>query len=323
MWKSILRALVLLLALPHCQPEQGLEQRAPSIPESQTETSESSEVKAPVRERDGLKEQLARLRDKQACNRLMGCDPAIAIKQFGRSGLPEVLSTLRAIPIDGRYWQLKLIEILGQLGDTRGVEFLKEQLTQKRWEVRCRSALALAQIRDPRSIDALRQLYATQGDIATEAAALFALANLKERIDGVAAREVLIKRLPRDQEALGALNPGHYAFLAELVGIAQLRASLQLARWGAMHKDRFTRMAALESLALLKDREGIPYAITRLEDTSPGVRRQALRTLRVISAKRAFTRPEHWQDWCEQRDCLAPLRKLRDSPRSEGTIESR
>ena len=90
-----------------------------------------------------------------------------------------------------------------------------------------------------------------------------------------------------------------------------------------MHKDRFTRMASLETLAALKDREGIPYAVTRLDDPSPGVKRQALRTLRVITGKRALTRPEHWRDWCEQRQCLKPLRALRDSAVPGRTVKPR
>ena len=198
---------------------------------------------------------------------------------------------------------------------------LHEALKQSRWEVRCRAALALARIADPKSITPLTALLERHHDMTSDAAALHALAALGQAVGGAPARQALSALLPRDRAELGTLNPGHFAFLAELVGAAQLREGLQLARWGAMHKDRFTRMASLKTLALLKDREGVPYAMTRLDDASPGVKRQALRTLRVITGKRAFTRPEHWQDWCEQRQCLAPLRALRGSGAPRGAVQ--
>ena len=88
---------------------------------------------------------------------------------------------------------------------------------------------------------------------------------------------MLSRSLPISKEDLVSINPGHFAFLVELVGIAKLRPSLQLVRWGIMHRDRYTRMAALKTAIQLKDDEAVPYIITRLDDPSPGVQRQALR----------------------------------------------
>ena len=334
MRKFIILASALAITLVNCQGEQASKEHlneraapetthAPETPLEAVPETPASTSDAPPSELTRLETHVYHLMDKRSCNRVMGCDPEIAIMQFGRDATPTLLEAFRRNPIDGRYWQIKAIDILGQLGDTRALPVLISALEQARWEVRCRSAVALGRIADARAEAPLRALLATNQDVATTAAALFGLSALKQSVDGIDARDALITHLPRQRDALGALNPGHFAFLAELVGLAQLRESLPVARWGALHKDRFTRMAALETLAQLKDRQGIPFAITRLDDTSPGVRRQALRTLRVITGRRAFTRPEHWSDWCEQRKCLEPLRALNQPSPPGGTIEPR
>ena len=328
-WKNIIASACLTLCSVACKGPAGAPAQTPPTPATTAQPAGviSSDVEAPERATPAASEALAgflrELRDKQRCNKVMGCEPSIGLMQFGTEAVPAILETLEGQAIDGRYWQLKSFDILGQLGDTRATSVLHTALTQSRWEVRCRAALALGRIADPKSTGPLQALLDKHLDVATDAAALFALGALSVQVDGLPARDQLKRVLPKTKEGLGALNPGHYAFLAELVGAAQLREALQLTRWGAMHKDRFTRMASLETLAALKDREGIPYAVTRLEDPSPGVKRQALRTLRVITGKRAFTRPEHWLDWCEQRQCLRPLRELRDSSPPGSTVKPR
>ncbi len=260
--------------------------------------------------RPALDRHLTALKDKQRCNRVMGCEPAIGLTQLGSAAVPRLLDALSAQALDGRYWQVRAIMLLGAAKDPRALPLLHEALEQSRWELRARSAVALASIGDTQSTPHLQAVLGRHHDLATDAAAMFALHVLGQSIADQPARDALVAALPREQTPLGALNPGHFAFLAELVGTAQLRQSLQLARWGAIHRDRFTRMASLITIALLKDRDGIPYAITRLDDPSPGVKRQALRTLRLITGRRAFTEPDHWRDWCEQRKCLDPIRGL-------------
>jgi len=296
-WKDISMGLGLGLLLVGC----GAEERPPTA---------AREVAAPTVEapNPAIARYLTEIKSKQRCNRLMGCKPGLALVQQGRDAVPAVLAALAEQPLDGRYWQIRLITLLGQLGDVRAVEPLHGALDQSRWELRARSAMALAQIADSRSLVPLRSLLTRGHDLASDGAALYALHALGVEVDGRPARQVLVDRLPDEQAALAALNPGHFAFLAELVGAAQLRERLQLARWGALHRDRFTRMASLQTLAQLRDTPGIPYAMTRLDDESPGVRRQALRTLRLITGRKAFTEPEHWRDWCEQRSCLEPIR---------------
>ena len=317
MWRFIVTASFVGLALVNCKTQADSERPPERAALSAPEAPPSQEGKAPALAK--LDKHLYALMDKRSCNRVMGCDPAIAILQHGRAATPKILEFLERTPLDGRYWQIRAMDILGQLGDTRSVSFLTRALGEPRWEVRARSALALGRIADQRSAAPLLEALNKREDIATKSAALFALSALKQRVNGGSAREALIALLPLEQDTLGSLNPGQFAFVAELVGAAQLRECLQVVRWGALHKDA-SRMSSLETLASLKDREGIPYAITRLDDPSPGVKRQALRTLRVITGRRAFTRGEHWKDWCEQRRCLAPLRALR-SGSAGSTIE--
>ena len=272
---------------------------------------------------EGLLRHLQALKNKQSCNRVMGCEPAIGLSHYGQKAASVLLGELEAGPVDGRYWQVMAIKLLGALEAQDALPLLHTLLEQPRWEVRTRAALAIAAIAQPESEGALRSLLTRQHDLASDAAAIYGLHALGASLDGMPARDVLVSRLPTEFDALSSLNPGHFAFLAELVGLAQLRPSLQLARWGAIHKDRFTRMAALQTLALLKDREGIPYAITRLEDVSPGVKRQALRTLRLITGRTAFTKAHHWRDWCEQRNCLKSLREAQSSALSKGAVKPR
>ncbi|MDP6944935.1 MAG: HEAT repeat domain-containing protein [Myxococcota bacterium] len=318
MRKNIVTTLCIGSLLVGCRADVPAEAEPAPLSPSPPATQTVAHAPDPL---DSSRQHLTALKDKQRCNRVMGCEPAIALLQLGSAVVPALLDALAQQPLDGRYWQLRVITLLGQLGDARALSPLHEALTQPRWEVRARSALALAAIADTRSLEPLRALLRRGHDLATDGAALHALKALNDTIEARSPHDVLADRLPTEEAPLAQLNPGHFAFLAELVGVAQLRAGLPLARWGVLHRDRFTRMAALKTLAQLRDRDGIPYAMTRLDDPSPGVRRQTLRTLRVITGRRAFTKAEHWRDWCEQRRCLEPIRGLSGSSGTGGAVQ--
>jgi hypothetical protein len=313
--KDIITALSVALTLQGCPPAAP-PASAPAAPPASPVTTEPAEPAEPAV--DG---HLAELKNKQRCNRLMGCEPALALLQLGPAVVPSLVTALEEQPLDGRYWQVRLIALLGQLGDARALDLLHEALKQPRWELRTRAAMALAAIADRRSIEPLRALLDEGHDLPTDGAALHGLQALGAQVDGRPPHRVLTGRLPATQSELGLLNPGHFAFLAELVGAAKLRDALQLPRWGAIHRDRFTRMASLQTLMQLKDAAGVPYIITRLDDPSPGVRRQALRALRIITGRHAFTRPEHWRDWCEQRKCMEAIRGLVASPSAGRAVQ--
>lgn len=327
--------VVCLAALPGCG-------RCGADPVASAPVSDVSEPAAlkPVAEPDAgpsvvtpsaaVSEALADLKQRPLCNRVMGCAPAVRLAQHGDEAVAALVEAIEGEDRRAGYWLIRAIDLVGQLGDAAVLPVLYPLLPDKRWEVRAHAGLALARLAEPESepviAKALTQLSpgaagdAAPGDgtatgvtpkrddLPLRAALLYALSRLDAAVGGQPAREALAAALPVDREHLGRLNPGHYAFLAEIVREARLTEAAPLARWAAIHKDRFVRLAGLAALGALEDQQGVPYAITRLDDELPSVRRASLAALRRITGLEDLTEAEHWKAWCEHRDCLAPLR---------------
>jgi hypothetical protein len=256
----------------------------------------------------GVSAALDAIRERRKCNRIMGCKPSLELLQRGPEAvLPIVLAVSRS-GSDG-YWRVRLIEVLGQLGDARAIPTLERLLSSNRWEIRCRAAIALARLGSTGSAAHLERMIAQRADPddpVSRVAALVALDRLGLPFEGAPARERLLRALPTDEETLGPLNPGYYAFLAESIREARLNAAIPLARLGARHRDRFVREASLKTLGALQDTGGISVAVGRLDDPLPSIKRLAITTLQQITGSHTLTEADQWKSWCEARACRGP-----------------
>ena len=82
------------------------------------------------------------IRDRQQCNRVMGCKPATQLLQKGEEAVSPILEAVSRSRSDG-YWRVRLVELLGQLRDARAAPVLEQLLRSNLWEIRCRAAIAL------------------------------------------------------------------------------------------------------------------------------------------------------------------------------------
>ena len=306
---AIALAAVVLAACPQA-PE------APASPPASPPAAPAS-PEAAATHPQAVTEALDAIRDRQRCNRIMGCDPAVTLAQHGRAAVPAILEALGDSP-QGSYWVVRLISLLGQLDDERALPFLHGMLADNRWELRCEAAVALGRLKRQASHEALQAAYGrarADKDLPFEAALLLALDRMNGTVDGGAPREVLAARLPTDREILGPMNPGFFRFLVDVVRFSRLPSGLPMVRLGAVHRDRFVRLSSLATLGALQDTGGIPYAVGRLDDPLPSVKRAALGALQEITGSRSLTEPEQWKAWCEARSCRAALEKAAvDSP---------
>jgi len=254
-------------------------------------------------ERAAILEILREMADRPKCNRIMGCPGAVKLAGYGRAivpGLADVLAqNLRA---DG-YWYFELIKLLGQSKDARALPILHALLEDpRRWEVPIRAAQAIgrlgfAESRAPLE-DALGR--AVEGDnVALQAAVHGALTHVAPS-EADAHRDALLALVPQDAAAVEATPPVILDILVEEVRMGRIPRALPGVRLAVMSDNRFVRAQALDTLARLSDTGGIPYALARLDDKLPSVRRKALTALQEITGIRTMTDPAQWRRWCEK-----------------------
>ncbi|MGM0575643.1 MAG: HEAT repeat domain-containing protein [Myxococcota bacterium] len=307
--------LAALLALPSCreEPERGPEEAPAPVEEPTVDAQEPEAPEGPTLDaeaRGRARDQLARMKQRRRCNRVMGCAPATALMQHGSGVVPDLVDALESAGAADGYWVLRAVDLLGQLDDDRALPVLHDLTEDTRWEVRARSARALARLARPESLEPLREALGrarNAGQPAVEAAVLMALDRLDADVGDRPAREVLEAHLAMDYDTLAGMNPGMFAFLAEVVREARVPAALPLARLGATHRDRFVRLVSIETLGALHDTGGIPFLIGRLDDPLPSVRRATIRALQDITGSEGLSTAEQWRAWCETRGCRADL----------------
>ena len=294
-----------------CAPEPPAEQ-APRAEEVPVHAPEKQEEPAPAppdeQAMKAITTALISIQDRQQCNRIMGCKPSLELQQHGTSAVGPILQAVTSTTTD-RYWRVRLIEVLGQLGDARATPALERLLSSSRWEIRCRAAIGLARLGSKTSVPRLQRMvreHPDPDDPVTRVAALVALDRLGATFDGAPARERLALAFPTNPDVLGPLNPGYYSFLAEAVREARLTSAIEVVRLGARHRDRFVREASLRTLGALQDTGGIPIAVGRLEDPLPTIQRLAIVTLQQITGSHTLTTAEQWRAWCETRGCRGP-----------------
>ncbi|MCB9729258.1 MAG: HEAT repeat domain-containing protein [Deltaproteobacteria bacterium] len=302
--RSLALAACLACLVGGCRGEEG----GPAQP-SQPAAAPAPEVAAAPDAELGAA--LTAMRDRHRCNRLMGCEPAKVVASRGSAAVPALLDTLEQGRGADGFWMLALLDLLGAADDERALPLLERWLSDPRWEVRTRAALALAKLGRPSSAEALQAALAAargrRGDVAFEAALMLALVRLGETVQGQPARAALQERLALDHGELATMNPGFYAVLTEIVARADLPEALPLVRLGITHRDRYVRIGAIAAAGSLHDTGAIPFLVGRLDDRLPSVRRAAVAALREITGSQGLTDAAQWTAWCEARGCRSDL----------------
>ncbi len=264
-----------------------------------------------------MTEALREMRSRPKCNRVSGCPATTTLLSAGHAATPLVAQALAERGPRDAPWIGFLIELLGQLDDPRAIPTLVELLDQPRWEYAARAAHALGRLALPEArpaVDAAlaRARAAERPNAAVVGALLYAQDRLADRAApgfreaSDARRAELLAFLDGGPEELARLNPAVYALALEIVRDWRLSAALPAARLAGQHPGRFVRYEALKTMARLQDTGGIPVAMRLLDDSSPGVRRQAVATLQAITGATGLTDAEAWRAWCERHDCMAP-----------------
>lgn len=290
--------------------------RGPALAEAQARdlapphTPEPAEAAAQPAPDPAIRDALAAIVDRHQCNRLMGCAPEQTLLASGAAAIPALLELLQTAKHRDGYWIIALLDLLGSVDDPRGAEPLRAWLRDGRWEVRTRAALGLARRASPDSQPALiaaLEAARGKGDVAFEAALLYALDRLGAAVGEEPARVALRALLALDYEALSAMNPGFYAALTEIIRLSRLNEALPVVRLGITHRDRYVRMGAIAAASALNDTGAIPFLVGRLDDPLPSVRRATIAALRAITGSEQLRDAAQWTAWCEETKCRADL----------------
>lgn len=245
---------------------------------------------------------LKELARRPACNRVMGCRPLVTLAQMGRDIVPALNRVVADNPRADGYWFFQIIALLGQLDDDRALPTLHGLLDDPRWEVPIRAAIALGRLARPASVEPLRAALARgeeRDDPALAAAALGALSRA-EPARARAHRDALAALIPDDPELIGEIPSVILDILIEIVREVRLPQALPVVRAAALDDNRFVRGQALDTLARLQDTGGIPYALDRLDDELPSIRKKALAALQAITGVHTMDDPAQWRAWCER-----------------------
>ena len=192
---------------PPNEPPRSAQEETAQTPQGQL--AERAEAPGPAT-RIAITEALTAIKDRQQCNRIMGCKPSLELQQHGVAAVGPILRAVTETTTD-RYWRVRLIEVLGQLKDERAVPVLERLLSSSRWEVRCRAAIGLARLGSKASAPRLQRMveeHPDPDDPVSRVAALVALDRLGANHEGAPARERLALAFPTSPEVLGPLNPG-------------------------------------------------------------------------------------------------------------------
>lgn len=319
----IIAGLALLgVALGACPereaPEPTLPAEDPTATAGEAGALEAGELGADLgpERRALLLATLRELARRPACNRIMGCQPLVTLAQMGRDVVPALNRVVADNPRADGYWFFQIIALLGQLDDDRALPTLHGLLDDARWEVPIRAAQALGRLARPASVEPLRAALA-RGERRDDPALVAVTLGALSRVEPARARE--------HRDALAALIPHEPAHIAEIPSVildilievvreVRLPQALPAVRVAALDDNRFVRAQALDTLARLQDTGGIPYALDRLDDELPSIRKKAMAALQAITGIHTMDDAAQWRAWCE-RNGVAALPGRENAPR--------
>lgn len=248
---------------------------------------------------------IVELKDRQKCNRVTGCAPMNALMAHGPAARAPVEAALRAAPKADGYWAVALTDALGQLGDPAAVGYLRELTRDVRWEVKVMALRSLGRLAPKLDAETRAALVQELGAMLTPLAPAadpswvgslrFALARLDQAREAEH-RAALVALVPADEAAMQQMGAPFLDVLVQLAAELRLTQALPGLRWAATSPNRFVSVHALDALGAMQDTGGVPYALTRLDDANPTVRRTAMAALRSITGA-GFDTAEAWRAW--------------------------
>jgi hypothetical protein len=263
------------------------------------------DVGAPPADDAAVNAIIVELKDRQKCNRVTGCAPMNALLARGPAARGPVEATLRAAPKADAYWTVALTDALGQLGDPVAVGYLRELTRDARWEVKVMAVRSLGRLAPTLDADTRAALVQELGAMLTPlapgadpswAGALrFALSRL-DKAREAEHRAALVALVPADESAMRQMGAPFLDVLVQLAAELRLTQALPGLRWAATSPNRFVSVHALDALGAMQDTGGVPYALSRLDDINPTVRRTAMAALRSITGA-GFDTAAGWRAW--------------------------
>lgn len=307
-WSALSLSVVLALGpvASACTPPgaQGPAEVATAALPAQDATASAAPGPAPVEpEVSGA---LAAIRDRRQCNRVTGCPGLTVLLQRVPAAIGPVIDLLRERGRTDAYWVEVLLAFLGQSDRPEAITPVSAFVRDTRWTPRLEAVLALGRLHrhaQPESGDllasALKMAEASR-DLAWQAAILHALA----RLDPSSARTheaALLALYPVDPVEIQAVPPPILDWLVRVASEARLTRAAPLLRGACLSDNRFVGVSALTAVAALQDTGAIPFALSRLEDRQPAIRKAALRALQAITGSRTLVEVAEWRAWAAQK----------------------
>ena len=198
-------------------------------------------------------------------------------------------------PLKTRYARIKLIEAIGLSGDKGSAAFLMDVLTNNSLSpLRVEAAHALGQLRLRGLRKSLKELVGKL-DPEHRRAEILAIGYTLARFGDPDGRKLLDIHfvVPKtDIMRWDIVKPAIRA--AGALRLKNLRSRVEDA---AKRGDPYTRFEAVRALGLIRDRGAIPVLIGSLRDKRPGVRSEALKSLRSLTGYRHKYTYEQWHRW--------------------------
>jgi HEAT repeat protein len=245
---------------------------------------------------------LAELQVRQKCNRVTGCPPLTVLLQRVPAAIGPVIALLRERGRADAYWIEVLLSFLGQTDRPEALPALAPFVRDRRWTPRLEAVLAVGRLHRhtrPETRDLLEaalKMAESSGDVAWQAALHHALARL-EPSAARAHEAALLALYPVDPVQIQAISPPILDWLVRVAGEARLTRAAPLLRGACLSDNRFVGVTALQTVAALQDTGAIPFALSRLDDRQPAIRRAALLALQTITGSRPVTEAEAWRKW--------------------------
>jgi hypothetical protein len=245
---------------------------------------------------------LAEVRERQRCNRVTGCPAMTGLLQRVPAAIGPVSELLRAQGRGDGYWIEALLDFLGQSDRPEALETLAPFARDRRWAPRLRAAVAIGRLHrhaTELTRDVVREglkMAEASGDTAWLAALLMAQARLEPaRAGELEAR--LLSLYPTDPAAIRQIPPPVLDWLVMVATEARLSRAAPLLRGACLSDNRFVAISALTGVAAQQDTGAVPFALSRLDDVQPGVRRAAMLALQTITGSRTIDTAADWRAW--------------------------
>ncbi len=232
--------------------------------------------------------------ERTKCNDVNGCPMVGTLISLGPGAAAAVEDAYKSSKGDG-HWRFRLLEVLGRLRNRASGRFLLDVLERDKYpKARAEAALALARLGDRAHLTALKAAAANLNDPAWQPSLLataYALASLGDENGRTLIEKHLI--VPDGEyRRWDKLRPGVYA--AGQLRMKKLRERLEAI---LVRADPFVRREAAKALGAMRDRAAIPALVEGLKDRVPGVRKEALQSLKTLTGFRHKESYEQWTRW--------------------------